>query len=55
MELTILCNPFFSAAEEEAIVSASKTLNLSKEEVVREAVAFYSAQCVPTHLDATTK
>ena len=49
MTLDILCTPNFNREESDAIDHAAEALHLSREEVVRSAVKFFVAQCVPTH------
>lgn len=49
MTLEILCTPFFNATEEKDITAAAAKLKMTKEELVRAAVRFYSSVCVPTH------
>ena len=48
MTLDILCTPNFNREESDAIDQAAEALHLSREEVVRSAVKFFAAQCVPT-------
>lgn len=48
MSLDILCEVTFPAKEDAALTRVAILLGKSKEEVVREAVRFYSSQCVPT-------
>jgi hypothetical protein len=52
MSLDILCEIPFSPAEEEKLSRAAELLQISKEEVVRRAVALFSSQCVPTQKEA---
>ena len=49
MTLDILCTPDFNCEESEALDQAAKALHLSREELVRTAVKYFAAQCVPTH------
>lgn len=49
MTLDILCTPAFTAEESNDINRVAATLNLSREEVIRTAVKFFAAECVPTH------
>jgi len=49
MNFTVLCTPYFSAKEEAEIEAAAKKLNVSKDQLIRAAVSFYSSECVPTH------
>ena len=53
MELDILCTPSFSPEESEAIDSVALKLGIAREEVIRKAVQFFAAQCVPTQSKAT--
>ena len=44
----VLCVPEFTTREHAQLDEAAKRLNLPLEDVVRRAVAFFSAKCVPT-------
>ena len=48
MELDILCTPSFSPEESKAIDSIALELGITREEVIRNAVKLFVAQCVPT-------
>ena len=52
MSLKILCTPDFTDAELAAIDKAAAALHTTREELVRKAVAFFSAKCVPTQGEA---
>lgn len=49
MSIEILCRPLFTANEIAAIDRIAKSANMTHSEVVRRAVALFSAKCVPTH------
>lgn len=49
MELEILCTPDFTASESAAIDEAARALDVSRDEIIRRAVRYFSAACVPTH------
>lgn len=49
MSLDILCEVKFSAKDNAALDRAATLLGKSREDIVREAVRLYAAQCVPTH------
>lgn len=53
MSLDILCEVKFNERDGAELERAAALLGKTKEEVVREAVRLYAAQCVPTH--AATK
>ena len=48
MELDILCTPSFTPDESEAIDNIASELGIAREEVIRKAVKYFAAQCVPT-------
>ena len=48
MSLKILCTPDFTEAEKAAIEKTAALLHITPEELVRKAVAYFSALCVPT-------
>lgn len=48
MMLKILCTPDFTADEISDIDQAAARLGVTAEEVIRKAVSFFAAQCVPT-------
>lgn len=48
MVLEILCTPDFSDDEIKDIEQAAASLGITPEEVVRNAVRRFAAQCVPT-------
>lgn len=52
MPLMIVCTPKFSQKELVAIDEIATTLHKTRDEVVREAVKYYSAKCVPTQRKA---
>lgn len=49
MMLEVLCTPYFSEAQSAELDALADKLGLSRAEVVRKAVRFFSAKCVPTH------
>lgn len=48
MNIDILCEVKFSERDNAALDRAATLLHMSREDVVREAVRLYTAQCVPT-------
>lgn len=52
MTIKVLCTPDFTAREFAEIDATAKRLDTSREDVVRRAVALYSAMCVPTQRKA---
>lgn len=48
MKLKILCTPDFTAEELKELDQVSAQLGAPVEEVIRKAVSFFAAQCVPT-------
>lgn len=48
MTLEILCTPRLSKAEAAALDKIAAARNTTRENLVREAVRIFSAQCVPT-------
>jgi hypothetical protein len=48
MSIDILAEVKFTDKEEAALIEAAAALGKTKEEVVREAVRFFVAECVPT-------
>ena len=48
MTLKILCTPKFTGKESASIDNAAKALHTTREDIVRKAVAYFSAKCVPT-------
>ena len=48
MPLNILCTPYFSADELIALENVAKERGVSRSQVVRAAVAYFHAVCVPT-------
>lgn len=48
MNLSILCEVEFPVSEDKALADAAHRLGISKEDFVRKAVAYFSAQSVPT-------
>lgn len=49
MPLKILCTPDFNKSELAAIDRIAAEKHTTREKIVRRAVRFFAAQCVPTH------
>lgn len=49
MTLKILCTQYFNQKELQGIDTYAALHGMTREEVVRKAVAFFASQCVPTH------
>ena len=49
MPLDILCTPDFDKEDRALIDQLAAALGISRDEVVRKAVKYFAAQCVPTH------
>jgi len=49
MPLKILCTPDFNKTELAELDRIAAKLHTTREKIVRRAVRFFAAQCVPTH------
>lgn len=49
MQLNVLCTPRLSKADRAALEKIAAERNTNVENLVREAVRLYCAECVPTH------
>jgi len=49
MQINVLCTPRLSKADRAALEKIAAVRNTSVENLVREAVRLYCAECVPTH------